>query len=93
MTSPLTDTKTNTEIYDETIKRITTLIGLYTADTGRRPTRIYMNTRTRLALNTIFREKVIIVVPDGLRRRETVCGCYVMVCDDLPDCKIDLGWT
>lgn len=93
MTSPLTDTKPNTEIYDDAVKTITTLIGLYTADTGRRPTRIYMNTRTKLALNTIFRDRVIVVVPDGKRRRDTVYGAYIMICDDLKDGEIDLGWT
>lgn len=92
MTSPH-DTTPNSTLYDEAVQTISSLIGMYTIDNGKRPRRVYMNTRTRYALNTIFRDRVVVTVPHRRARVDTIYGMTIMICDDLSDGEIDLGWT
>jgi hypothetical protein len=59
---------------------------------GLEPKRVYMSLRTKLTLvGGIFHPSLIVTVPHGYERRDTIYGLDIHEVDSLPDGFIDIG--
>lgn len=79
--------------FDATLKNIQLAFAESVARIGKPPNRIYMNHRTRLALNGVFQRAPLVMVPEGTQRVITIYGAKILICDDLDDCEVDAGLT
>lgn len=59
---------------------------------GLEPKRVYMSLRTKLTLvGGVFHPSLIVTVPHGYERRDTIYGMDIYEVDSLPDGFIDIG--